>query len=212
MLYQSIGSSAICHHLSTIMLVASFHQPMDDNSPWAFSTCRTLLVHTQGIQKKGELSKDVLFFQQCDHLPSPCQQMIWSDFTSYIIYQYISYIIHHTSYIICHISYIIHHISYIINHISYFIHRTSYILHPTSYIIHHTSYIIYHHHVVFHYNYISDHVIWYYMTFDLIWYDVGRWTQILSSSVFAPAERLGEGGAKHQGHPSLRRGFRGSRR
>jgi hypothetical protein len=169
MVHQSIGISAICHHLSSIMLVASFHQPMDDNSPWAFSTCRTLLVHTQGIQKKGEISKDVLFFQQCDHLPSPCQQMIWSDFTSYII--------RHTSYIICHISYIIHHISYIINHISYFIHRTSYILHPTSYIIHHTSsiiyhisYIIYHNHVVFHYNYISYHVIWYYMIwFDLIW-------------------------------------------
>ena len=208
MVHQSIGISAICHHLSSIMLVASFHQPMDDNSPWAFSTCRTLLVHTQGIQKKGEISKDVLFFQQCDHLPSPCQQMIWSDFTSYIIY--------HTSYIIYHMSYIIHHTSYIINHISYFIHRTSYILHPTSYIIHHTSSIIYHisyiitmsYFIIIIFHTMLYDIIW----FDLIWYDVGRWTQILSSSVFAPAERLGEGGAKHQGHPSLRRGFRGSRR
>ena len=50
--HQSIAISALCHHLSSIMLVASFHQPMDDNSRWAFSTCRTLLVHTQGIQKK----------------------------------------------------------------------------------------------------------------------------------------------------------------
>ena len=140
MLYQSIGSSAICHHLSSIMLVASFHQPMDDNSPWAFSTCRTLLVHTQGIQKKGELSKDVFSAVRSFAFAMPTDDMIWF----YIIYHISIYIIYHTSYIIYHMSYIIHHTSYIIYHKSYIIFHTSHIVHPTSYIIYHTSYIIHH--------------------------------------------------------------------
>ena len=90
----------------------------------------------------------------------------------------------------------------ILHHISYIVYHTSYIIYHTSYIIYHISYIIYHNHVVFHYNYISYHIIWYYLIwFDLIWAGGLKFYPALSSPQLW---RLGEGGAKHQGHPSLR--------